>query len=58
MPKKYISKTGYGITAECKAYMLPLIKGEAYPRYKNGLPVFAHLKNKLIPKRLKTNFVV
>jgi 6-phosphofructokinase 1 len=38
--------------------MLPLIKGEAYPRYKNGLPVFAHLKNKLIPKRLKTNFVV
>ena len=58
MPKKYISKTGYGITAECKAYMLPLIKGEAYLRYKNGLPVFAHLKNKLVPKRLKTNFVV
>jgi len=38
--------------------MLPLIKGEAYPSYKNGLPVFAKLKNKLVEKRLNKKFMV
>ena len=35
-----------------------LIKGEAYPPYKDGLPVFSELKNKLVPKRLKSKFMV
>jgi 6-phosphofructokinase 1 len=38
--------------------MEPLINGEAYPPYKHGLPVFCELRNKLIPKRLKTKFMV
>ena len=58
MPKKFITANGYGITKSCKEYMEPLINGEAYPPYKHGLPVFCELKNKLIPKRLKTKFMV
>ena len=58
MPKKYITSNGYGITKACKEYMMPLINGEAYPPYKGGLPVFCELKNKLVPKRLKSKFMV
>ena len=58
MPKKYITSNGYGITKACKEYMRPLINGEAYPPYKGGLPVFCELKNKLVPKRLKSKFMV
>ena len=58
MPKKYITSNGYGITKACKEYMRPLINGEAYPQYKGGLPVFCELKNKLVPKRLKSKFMV
>jgi len=58
MPRKFITPNGYGITKACKEYMGPLIKGEAYPPYKEGLPVFCELKNKLVPKRLKSKFMV
>jgi len=58
MPKKYITSNGYGITKACKEYMRPLINGEGYPPYKEGLPVFCELKNKLVPKRLKSKFMV
>ena len=58
MPKKFITPNGYGITKACKEYMMPLISGEGYPPYENGLPVFCELKNKLVPKRLKSKFMV
>ena len=58
MPKKFITSNGYGITKACKEYMMPLIGGEGYPPYRNGLPVFCELKNKLVPKRLKSKFMV
>ena len=58
MPMKYITSNGYGITKACKEYMRPLINGEGYPPYKDGLPVFCELKNKLVPKRLKSKFMV
>ena len=58
MPKSFINKSGYSITSSCRKYLAPLIKGEAYPNYENGLPRFATLKNKLVPKRLKTKFMV
>ena len=32
MPKSYISKDGYGITAAARRYLEPLIEGEDYPR--------------------------
>ncbi|SVB58102.1 uncharacterized protein METZ01_LOCUS210956, partial [marine metagenome] len=58
MPKSFIKKSGYSITSSCRKYLAPLIEGEAYPNYENGLPRFATLKNKLVPKRLKTKFMV
>jgi 6-phosphofructokinase len=56
MPKKFISSDGFGITAACRRYLEPLIKGEAYPPYKNGLPVYANLKKISVRKKLKTDY--
>jgi 6-phosphofructokinase len=56
MPKNFITKDGFGITAACRDYLLPLIKGEDYPPYKNGLPNYVRLKNTPVPKKLKAGF--
>lgn len=56
MPRKYISRDGFGITEECRQYLQPLIVGESYPPYKNGLPQYVELKNELVKKKLKTKF--
>ncbi|GAB4302131.1 MAG: 6-phosphofructokinase [Thiohalomonadaceae bacterium] len=56
MPKNFITKDGFGITDKCREYLLPLIKGEDYPPYKNGLPQYATLKNVAVAKKLKTTF--
>jgi 6-phosphofructokinase len=58
LPRNYISADGYGITAKARAYLEPLIKGEDYPPYRNGLPRYARLKNLAVPKRLATEFKV
>ena len=58
MPRDYITADGFHITAKCRAYLLPLIQGEDYPPYKNGLPVYTRLKNVPVPKKLKTEFKV
>ncbi|NOY17466.1 MAG: 6-phosphofructokinase [Gammaproteobacteria bacterium] len=52
MPMDFISDDGFGITDACKAYLLPLIQGEDYPPYKNGLPDYVTLKNITIDKKL------
>lgn len=53
MPRNFISRDGFGITEICRDYLQPLIVGEDYPPYKNGLPQYVKLKNVLIPKKLK-----
>ncbi len=53
MPKNFISPDGFGITDKCRAYLEPLISGEDYPPYKNGLPQYVRLKNAAVPKKLK-----
>ncbi|MEM7402239.1 MAG: diphosphate--fructose-6-phosphate 1-phosphotransferase, partial [Pseudomonadota bacterium] len=58
MPRSYISKDGFGITARCKTYLAPLIKGEAYPPYRAGLPRYVQLKNIQVPKILNTEFKI
>jgi hypothetical protein len=58
LPKGYITKDGFGITPSCRKYLEPLIKGEDYPPYKAGLPVYARLKNVAVPKKLKKSFDV
>jgi len=54
LPKKFISKDGFGVTEACKNHLRPLIQGEAYPPYKDGVIETASLKNKLVKKKLKT----
>lgn len=51
VPRNYISKDGFHITNACRSYLLPLIQGEDYPPFKNGLPQFVKLaKNKVVKK--------
>ncbi|GBE07925.1 pyrophosphate--fructose 6-phosphate 1-phosphotransferase [bacterium BMS3Abin11] len=52
MPIDFISDDGFGITNACKEYLLPLIQGEDYPPYKNGLPDYVTLKNITVDKKL------
>jgi 6-phosphofructokinase len=52
MPREFISKDGYGITDPCREYLYPLIGGEDYPPYENGLPRFVTLKNVAAPRKL------
>ena len=58
MPRRFISSNGFAITAACRRYLAPLIVGEDYPPYRNGLPAYATLKNVGVPKKLKTTFVL
>jgi len=53
MPKSFITKDGFGITAKGKRYLAPLISGEDYPAYRNGVPQYVTLKNELVKKKLK-----
>ncbi|MDG2107672.1 MAG: 6-phosphofructokinase [Woeseiaceae bacterium] len=58
LPRRYITKDGFGITEAGRRYLEPLIKGENYPPYINGLPKFAKLKNKLVKPLTGIKFVV
>ena len=57
MPRDFITKDGFGITDKCKRYLRPLIQGEDYPKYKDGLPVYVTLKNVAVAKKL-ANFAL
>lgn len=56
MPRSFISKDGFGITQKARDYLQPLIVGEDYPPYKNGVPHYPKLKKLLAPKKLTTEF--
>jgi ATP-dependent phosphofructokinase / diphosphate-dependent phosphofructokinase len=53
VPRSFITKDGFHITDAARDYLVPLITGEAFPPFKNGLPVYVTLKNVLVPKKLK-----
>ncbi len=53
MPMEYITKDGFGITPACKEYLYPLIQGEDYPPYENGMPKYVRLKNLPLAKKLQ-----
>ena len=44
VPASFINERGNGITDEGVSYLLPLIRGESYLAYRDGLPVFLSLK--------------
>ena len=52
MPSNFITKDGFGITEKCREYLTPLIKGEDYPPYRDGLPSYVRLKNVAVKKKL------
>ena len=58
MPRNFISRDGFGITAAARDYLLPLIQGEAPMPFKNGMPVHARLKLAPVPKKLKGTFEI
>ena len=58
LPRDYITRDGLGITGKARAYLAPLIRGEAPPPYRDGLPQYVRLKNVEVPKKLATSFEV
>lgn len=58
LPAHYIGEDGMSITDACRRYLQPLIQGEDYPPYRNGLPDYVRLTNASVPRRLGTTFKV
>jgi len=58
MPRDFITADGFHITAKCRQYLAPLIAGEDYPPYRDGLPAYVKLKNVAVPKKLAATFKV
>ena len=58
VPRHFITADGFGITAAARRYLQPLIEGEAYPPYEDGLPRYVTLRKAKVRRRLKTDFVI
>jgi 6-phosphofructokinase 1 len=58
LPRRYITKDGFGITAACRRYLQPLIRGEDFPPFRNGVPRYPTLRNRPVPRLLGTDFVL
>lgn len=56
MPSDFISRDGFGITQLARNYLAPLIEGEDYPPYINGIPSYARLAKVAVKKKLNTPF--
>ncbi|HEY8011680.1 MAG TPA: 6-phosphofructokinase [Rudaea sp.] len=54
LPKNFITRDGFNITAAARSYFEPLIRGEDRPPYDatTGLPKYAQLKRVLVKKKL------
>jgi len=58
LPPDVISPDGFGITEAARRYLAPLIIGESYPPFKDGLPDYVKLQNVVVPKKLTSEFTV
>ena len=56
VPRDFITEDGFGITPACRRYLEPLIAGEDYPPYRDGLPSYIRIKGTSVKRRLKTQF--
>ena len=56
MPREFISADGFAITPACRRYLEPLIQGEDYPPYRNGMPEYVRLLNAPVAKKLRAGF--
>ena len=57
LPRDFITADGYRITPACRRYLAPLINGEAFPRFRDGLPEYVALRTP-VPKRLAAGFEI
>lgn len=58
VPREFITPDGFGITARCRNYLQPLITGEAFPPFEEGMPRYVTLRNHAVPRQLGTEFKV
>jgi len=58
LPPEYIRDDGFGITPACRRYLEPLIAGEAYPPYRNGLPDYVRIRGVAVRRKLRGEFGV
>ena len=58
MPRRYITKDGFGVTAAGRRYLEPLVRGEDYPPYRNGIPLYTTVKGAPVVPQLNTEFVL
>ena len=58
LPADFISADGFSITKAARRYLAPLIVGDAYPPFKNGLPDYVTLQNATAPKKLNRAFAL
>ncbi len=52
LPRRYLSRDGWRLSAAGRSYLAPLIRGEAWPPFEDGLPVHARLRLQTVPRRL------
>jgi ATP-dependent phosphofructokinase / diphosphate-dependent phosphofructokinase len=52
VPRDHITPDGFGITDKCRRYLEPLIAGEAYPPYRDGLPAYVRIKGAGVKRKL------
>ena len=58
VPRSFITKDGFGITARARSYLQPLLQGEDPPPFKNGLPQYIRLANVAVAKKLAMGFSI
>tara|TARA_Y100001970_G_C14209667_1_gene846146 strand:+ start:1034 stop:2311 length:1278 start_codon:yes stop_codon:yes gene_type:complete len=58
LPSNFISRDGFGVTEDCIQYLRPLISGEDYPPYVDGVPNYVSLKKQFAPRKLTDDFAI
>jgi ATP-dependent phosphofructokinase / diphosphate-dependent phosphofructokinase len=58
LPADFITADGFGVTEAARCYLAPLVLGEAYPPFRNGLPDYVKLQNAGVPKKLAGTFAI
>jgi 6-phosphofructokinase 1 len=56
VPRHFVTTDGFGITPACRRYLEPLIGGEDYPPYHNGLPKYAQLRKRAVRRKLNVPY--
>ncbi len=56
MPRDFITPDGFHITTKCRNYLSPLIAGEAFPPFENGLPRYVRLRNVAVRRKTRGDF--